>query len=90
MTRSLRNNTYLPDKIALVMLTALAGLESRGSWPQKAKGRRGHRRQHQETGRKEGRGGIRRRRRRRRSRQDEERRDNRRRGRRRQQEIAAG
>ena len=59
MTRSLRNNTYLPDKIALVMLTALPGVESRGSYPQKAKRRRGSRRQHEERGWKEGRGGIR-------------------------------
>ena len=88
MTRWLSENACLPDEIALVMLTALPGVESRGSWPQKAKGRRGNRRQHKETGRKEGRGGIRRRRRR--SREHEERRDNRRRGRRRQQEIAAG
>ena len=87
MTHWLRENACLPHEIALVMLTALAGLESRGSWPQKAKGRRGNRRQHEETGWKEGRGGIRRRRR---SREDEESRENRRRGRRRQQEIAAG
>ena len=83
----LRGNACLPAEIALVMLAALAGVESRGSWAEKAKGRRGNRRQHQETGQKEGRGGIRRRRR---SREDEARRENRRRGRRRQQEIAAG